>query len=122
MNAVSSPPRAPASSAASSVATPIIRRAPRDVSDAAIAYAAVHDWRSQVARGGQGARRERPAVANEILVSTKLNPPRLRRPIRRTRLLHELHSDEARRLVLVSAPPGAGKTSLLAEWVAADRS
>src|SRR5207245_2412964 len=42
--------------------------APRHVFEAAIAYAAVHDWRSQVARGGQGARRERPAVANEILL------------------------------------------------------
>jgi len=41
-------------------------------------------------------------------------------PVARTRLVDRLVRDRPRRLTLLDAPPGWGKTTLLAEWVAAD--
>src|SRR3954452_19852423 len=54
--------------------------------------------------------------------ATKLHPPRPRRRlVQRARLLDRLHADggETPRLVLVAAPAGFGKTTLLAQWLAA---
>jgi len=54
------------------------------------------------------------------LLETKLYVPRLRRrPVARRRLSDRLRHGAESRLILVSAPPGFGKTTLLAEWLAA---
>jgi LuxR family maltose regulon positive regulatory protein len=56
------------------------------------------------------------------VLGTKLRPPRPRRRlVQRTRLTDRLGADggEAPRLVLVAAPAGFGKTTLLAQWLAA---
>src|SRR5690242_12080246 len=56
------------------------------------------------------------------VLGTKLHPPRPRRRlVQRTRLTDRLGADggEAPRLVLVAAPAGFGKTTLLAQWLAA---
>jgi len=50
------------------------------------------------------------------LVETKLHIPRLRRRlVARPRLSGRLRHGVASRLTLISAPPGFGKTTLLAE-------
>jgi LuxR family transcriptional regulator, maltose regulon positive regulatory protein len=54
------------------------------------------------------------------LVETKLYAPKLRRGlVARPRLSGHLHRRAASRLTLISAPAGFGKTTLLAEWLAA---
>src|SRR5919106_1949499 len=56
------------------------------------------------------------------VLGTKLRPPRPRRRlVRRARLTDRLRADggEGPRLVLVAAPAGFGKTTLLAQWLAA---
>lgn len=54
------------------------------------------------------------------LLETKLRPPRPRRgAIGRPRLVERIERGIEGKLTLVSAPPGFGKTSLLAEWRAA---
>src|SRR5690348_14422465 len=59
------------------------------------------------------------------VLGTKLHPPRPRRRlVQRPRLTDRLGADgaEAPRLILVAAPAGFGKTTLLAQWLAADES
>ena len=52
------------------------------------------------------------------LVTTKLRPPRTRSNlVTRPRLREALDRGEERKLTLVSAPAGFGKTTLLAEWL-----
>jgi LuxR family maltose regulon positive regulatory protein len=52
------------------------------------------------------------------LLATKLNvPPRRRAVVARPRLDERLNEGLRRRLTLVSAPAGFGKTTLIAEWV-----
>jgi LuxR family transcriptional regulator, maltose regulon positive regulatory protein len=54
------------------------------------------------------------------LVETKLYPPKLRRRlVARPRLSGRLRRGTESRLTLISAPAGFGKTTLLAEWLAA---
>ncbi len=56
------------------------------------------------------------------VLGTKLHPPRPRRRlVPRTRLTDRLRADgdDGARLVLVAAPAGFGKTTLLAQWLAA---
>jgi LuxR family maltose regulon positive regulatory protein len=54
------------------------------------------------------------------LVETKLYPPKLRRSlVARPRLSGRLGRGGGSRLTLISAPAGFGKTTLLAEWLAA---
>jgi LuxR family maltose regulon positive regulatory protein len=54
-----------------------------------------------------------------VLLGTKLTPPSgARMPVSRTRLVERLVRERPRRLTLLDAPPGWGKTTLLAEWVA----
>ncbi len=54
------------------------------------------------------------------VLGTKLHPPQPRRRlVERARLLDRLRA-EAPRLVLVAAPAGFGKTTLLAQWLAAE--
>src|SRR6476661_9359170 len=60
-------------------------------------------------------------MAEVALLSTKIEPPRLReghvaRPALIDQLRHGLH----RRLTLIEAPAGSGKTTLLVEWRAAE--
>src|SRR3954451_4731358 len=52
-----------------------------------------------------------------VLLGTKLTPPSgARMPVSRERLVERLVLERPRRLTLVDAPPGWGKTTLLAEW------
>jgi LuxR family transcriptional regulator, maltose regulon positive regulatory protein len=58
-------------------------------------------------------------VATSLLLETKLYVPRWRPgSVPRGRLLQRLHEGAKRKLTLLSAPPGFGKTTLLAEWLA----
>jgi LuxR family maltose regulon positive regulatory protein len=55
-----------------------------------------------------------------LLVQTKLYIPKLRRSlVARPRLSGRLRRGAESRLLLISAPAGFGKTTLLAEWLAA---
>src|SRR5919109_2964023 len=59
------------------------------------------------------------------VLGPKLRPPRPRRRlVQRSRLIDRLRADggEGPRLVLVAAPAGFGKTTLLAQWLAAAES
>jgi LuxR family transcriptional regulator, maltose regulon positive regulatory protein len=57
-----------------------------------------------------------------VLVRTKLRPPRTRpQLIPRSRLDALLEAGTPRRLCLVDAPAGSGKTTVLAQWCLADR-
>jgi LuxR family transcriptional regulator, maltose regulon positive regulatory protein len=58
-----------------------------------------------------------PTAVPQELVTTKLRPPRTRpRLVARPRLREALANTNGRRLTLVSAPAGFGKTTLLSEW------
>jgi LuxR family maltose regulon positive regulatory protein len=60
-----------------------------------------------------------PAAIPDGLLRTKLAPPRSRAGgVARPDLLARLDAGLARRMTLVSAPAGFGKTTLLAEWAA----
>ena len=60
------------------------------------------------------------AVARTPLLETKLHIPRWRPGlVMRPRLVERLHHGTEGKLTLVSAPAGFGKTTLLAEWLAA---
>jgi LuxR family transcriptional regulator, maltose regulon positive regulatory protein len=66
--------------------------------------------------------REEPRAGEPVvprtLVATKLRPPRMRPNfVARPRLREVLARNEGRRLTLVSAPAGFGKTTLLVEWL-----
>jgi LuxR family maltose regulon positive regulatory protein len=56
-----------------------------------------------------------------VIVATKLaRPPVRSEHLPRERLLAALRDGSARRLILVAAPPGFGKTTLLSTWAATD--
>ena len=56
-------------------------------------------------------------LTSDSLVSTKLRPSQARpKVVARPRLTEKLTPDPGRRLTLVSAPAGFGKTTLLVEW------
>ncbi|MCO5399113.1 LuxR C-terminal-related transcriptional regulator [Ralstonia soli] len=63
-----------------------------------------------------------PAVAAQrpqwrpALILTKLAPPRTRHYIHRERAIEQLRSSMERKLTVLVAPAGFGKTSLLSEW------
>lgn len=60
-----------------------------------------------------------PAYPESDILSTKLTPPRLRASIvSREPLLARLDEGLERKLTLLSAPLGFGKTTLLSEWIA----
>jgi LuxR family maltose regulon positive regulatory protein len=54
-----------------------------------------------------------PVLATKLYI-----PPPLPKGVLRPRLFERLNKDLYRRLVLVSAPAGFGKTTLVSEWVA----
>lgn len=61
-----------------------------------------------------------PRRTTSPLLETKLFAPRLRRGlVARPRLIERLDRCADAKLTLISAPPGFGKTTLLAEWLAA---
>ncbi len=63
--------------------------------------------------------RDAPSGVAEELVATKLVPPRVRGGyIARKRLIDALAAGRDRRLTLVDAPTGYGKTMLVAAWCA----
>jgi len=57
------------------------------------------------------------SVARQLMATKMYVPPTRPGLVVRARLLDRLSSGAAARLTLVSAPPGFGKTTLLAEWV-----
>jgi LuxR family maltose regulon positive regulatory protein len=57
-------------------------------------------------------------MATGILATKLYIPPPLPKEVLRPRLFECLNKDQYRRLVLVSAPAGFGKTTLVSEWVA----
>src|SRR5438128_7717104 len=60
-----------------------------------------------------------PPTIPFVPLGTKLNPPAgARRRVAREAILERLVSEEPRRLTLVDAPAGWGKTTVLAEWAA----
>jgi LuxR family maltose regulon positive regulatory protein len=63
----------------------------------------------------------RVAAPQAVVLETKLSRPRARAEDVRRRELLALLGSGAHRLTLIAAPPGFGKTTLLAQWAAADR-
>jgi LuxR family maltose regulon positive regulatory protein len=58
-----------------------------------------------------------------MLIETKLRPPELKRDlVARQRLLRQLDGALSARLVVLSAPPGFGKSTLLGQWIASLKS
>src|SRR3712207_2311197 len=56
--------------------------------------------------------------ASDTLVSTKLRPSQARpKLVARPRLIAKLEREASRKLTLISAPAGFGKTTLLVEWL-----
>ena len=71
-----------------------------------------------MAAGGGTPEAGRMGSALDPLIATKLRPPRTpKNLVVRARLLERLERDPERRLTLLSAPAGFGKTTLLGEWV-----
>ena len=65
---------------------------------------------------------EAPGLQRDLLLATKMTVPRLREGrVARPRLLERLRAATGREFVLVCAPAGFGKSTLLAEWVRSDR-
>jgi len=63
-----------------------------------------------------------PGLQRDLLLATKMTIPRLREGrVARPRLLERLRAATGREFVLVCAPAGFGKSTLLAEWVRGDR-
>ncbi len=55
---------------------------------------------------------------NQIILQTKLHRPRLPNDlVTRTRLINLLNQDRSRQLILVYAPAGFGKTTLVSNWL-----
>jgi ATP/maltotriose-dependent transcriptional regulator MalT len=64
---------------------------------------------------------ERVAASEAVVLETKFSRPPVRSEhVRRVDLLAVLRAGGGRKLTLVAAPPGFGKSTLLAEWAAAE--
>ncbi len=61
---------------------------------------------------------EQPATASPVLATKFFLPARRSGLVPRQRLLQRLDRGLPSKLTLISAPPGFGKTTLLAEWLA----
>ena len=57
-------------------------------------------------------------MSTSILATKLYTPPPRSKIVRRSRLIEQLNSGLHRRLTLISAPAGFGKTTLVSEWVA----
>src|SRR5436190_17800171 len=72
------------------------------------------------AKGVEGAT-EWTGGLDAVVVETKVTPPRVRSAhVPRRVLLATLQAVPAPKLTLIAAPPGFGKSTLLAEWVATE--
>jgi LuxR family maltose regulon positive regulatory protein len=72
------------------------------------------------ATAGEGAT-ERNGNPDAVVLETKLTPPRMRSEhVPRRTLLAALRAGSARKLTLIAAPAGFGKSTLLAEWAATE--
>src|SRR5512135_447346 len=72
---------------------------------------------SQVSRDGHAAKHVSAAAADSLL-RTKLFVPAVRsRQVDRPRLIEKLNGDLDKALILVSAPAGYGKTTLVSSWL-----
>jgi ATP/maltotriose-dependent transcriptional regulator MalT len=77
----------------------------------------VGDWWQVMAETPENTSQSAPARAGERLLATKLHEPRPPKAlVSRPRLVDQLEGGFGRALTLVCAPPGSGKTALLAEW------
>ncbi len=75
---------------------------------------------AQVAAPPEAAGRPGDSLLPALLLQTKFYVPRSRRDlVPRTRLTERLDLGAASKLMLISAPAGFGKTTLLTEWLAA---
>jgi LuxR family transcriptional regulator, maltose regulon positive regulatory protein len=61
-----------------------------------------------------------PSAQTPVVLTTKLHAPIREGLVSRSALRRRLLDERPRRLVLVAAPAGAGKTMLLADWAGAD--
>src|SRR5512143_3874314 len=62
---------------------------------------------------------ERTGTPEAVVLETKVTAPRVRAEhVSRRQLLAALRDGPQRKLTLVAAPPGFGKSTLLAEWAA----
>ena len=78
-----------------------------------------HDASTVLPEGRSGAAADFSAL--QTLLSSKYQLPSARPGIiARPRLTSKLNAGAERRLILISAPPGFGKTTLLAEWLASN--
>jgi LuxR family transcriptional regulator, maltose regulon positive regulatory protein len=67
------------------------------------------------------ARNPSPDPGPQHLITSKLAVPRSHKgTVHRTRVLREIRTARDRRLVSIAAPPGYGKTHVLAQWATAD--
>jgi LuxR family maltose regulon positive regulatory protein len=57
-------------------------------------------------------------MSTQILATKLFVPPRRPNVVLRQRLLERLNAGLQRKLTLISAPPGFGKSTLLSAWVA----
>jgi len=62
----------------------------------------------------------RPRMADPLLEAKLVIPRRYSGTVRRTRLLRQIRSAAKQQVVSIVAPPGYGKTSLLAQWAIED--
>jgi len=56
-------------------------------------------------------------LAGESILSTKIGPPPVRSVVHRARLYDRLDNGASRKLTIISAPPGYGKTTLVSSWL-----
>jgi LuxR family maltose regulon positive regulatory protein len=75
------------------------------------------------AKSGERVEADRSKASGPVVLETKLaRPPVRSEHIARTELVQRLRGDTERALTVLAAPPGFGKTTLLAAWLAeADR-
>jgi LuxR family maltose regulon positive regulatory protein len=56
-------------------------------------------------------------LAGESILYTKIGPPPVGSVVQRARLYERLDNGAARKLTIISAPPGYGKTTLVSSWL-----
>jgi LuxR family maltose regulon positive regulatory protein len=68
---------------------------------------------------GERVEADRSKASGPVVLETKLTPPPVRTEyVARTELVERLRGDTERALTVLAAPPGFGKTTLLAAWLA----
>jgi len=68
---------------------------------------------------GERVEADRSNASGPVVLETKLTRPPVRSEyVARTKLVERLRGDKERALTVLAAPPGFGKTTLLAAWLA----